>query len=60
MAYSIEYFNPRVKQAIEQWPVSYLVDQKIVILHALIKKTRMTPTQGLAIARSRMKAVKHG
>ena len=105
MAYSVEYFNQRVLDEIESWPVSILADyarsvelliefgpalmmphsrplgdglfelrprgregigralycfvigQRVVVLHAFVKKTQATPKSDLAIARKRMKEV---
>jgi phage-related protein len=108
MIYSIEYFHPRVRDAIEKWPVGILaayarlVDlliefgpslgmphskamggglfelrprgaegigralycfvfgQKVIILHAFMKKTEQTSEHALKIARKRMKEVQNG
>ena len=108
MAYSIEYFNARVKAEIENWPDDILADyarlvellmdfgpdmrmphsrtmggglfelrprgregigrtfycfavgQRVVILHAFVKKTQETPKLDLQIARKRMNEVLHG
>ena len=108
MPYSIEYFNPRIKAEIEDWPVGILADyarivellmefgpglrmphsralggglfelrprgregigralycyitgQRVVVLHAFVKKTRTTPQRDLRIAYQRMKEVQHG
>ena len=108
MNYAITYFHPRVKAAIEEWPVGiladyarciemlaefgpdlgmphsramgsglfelrlkgkegigrafycFLIEQRIVILHAFIKKTKRVPEQELKTARKRMKEVKNG
>ncbi len=38
----------------------YVVGQRIVILHAFIKKTQTTPEQDLKIARKRLKEVQNG
>lgn len=38
----------------------FMVDRRIVILHAFIKKTRETPVRELRIARKRMKEVLNG
>ena len=38
----------------------FMVDKRIVILHAFIKKTRETPEHDLRIARRRMKEAKNG
>lgn len=107
MKYAIEYFHPRVKDEIENWPDSVLADyarlaellmefgpnlrmphsramggglfelrprgregtgrafycfvvrQRVVILHVVIKKTRETPERELRIARRRMKEVRN-
>ncbi len=107
MPYSIEYFHPKVRDEIENWPVGILADyarlvdlliefgpslrmphsrtmgdglfelrargrggigralycfvigQKLIILHAFVKKTRQTPDQELKIARKRMKEVQN-
>lgn len=105
MVYSVEYFNRRVLEEIESWPVGILADyarlvelliefgpglmmphprplgdglfelrphgregigralycfvvgQRVVVLHAFIKKTKVTPKSDLAVARKRMKEV---
>jgi phage-related protein len=36
-----------------------LIDQKIVMLHSLVKKTQKTPLKDLRLAESRMKEIKH-
>lgn len=36
----------------------FVIDRRIVILHAFLKKTQATPVRHLALARSRMKEVK--
>jgi phage-related protein len=38
----------------------FLIKQRIVILHAFVKKTKNTSEQELKIARKRMKEVKNG
>jgi len=108
VAYTVEYFHPRVKAEIETWPDGILADfarivelliefgpnlrmphsramgsglfelrprgregigrvfycfvvrQRVVILHAFVKKTEDTPKQELRIARRRMKEVQNG
>lgn len=108
MSYSIEYFHPKVRDEIENWPVGFLADyarlvelliefgpnlrmphsramggglfelrprgregigralycfvvgQKVIILHAFVKKTQQTPEHELKIARKRMKEVQNG
>ena len=108
MTYTIEYFHPRVRAEIEDWPVGILADyarivellmdfgpnlrmphsralgrglfelrprgregigralycymsgQRVIILHAFLKKTRATPRRDLRIAHQRMEEVRHG
>lgn len=108
MPYSIEYFNQRVLDEIESWPVGILADyarlaemlmefgpslrmphsrtmgsglfelrprgpegigramycyvsgQKILVLHAFVKKTQATSRRDLEIAHRRMKEVRNG
>jgi phage-related protein len=38
----------------------FVMDQRVVILHAFVKKTQETPMQELRIARKRMKEVQYG
>jgi phage-related protein len=106
--YSVEYFNPGVRDEIEAWPVGVLADyawlielliesgpdvrmphsramggglfelrprgregigrvlycyasgQRVVVLHAFVKKAKSTPERELAMARKRMKEVYDG
>lgn len=108
MPYSVDYFNHRVLDEIESWPVGVLADyarliellmefgpdlrmphsramggglfelrprgregigramycyvtsQRVVVLHAFVKKAQATPERDLAIARKRMKEVHDG
>lgn len=108
MLYTVEYFNRRVLEEIESWPVGILADyarlvelllefgpdlrmphsramggglfelrprgregigralycyvtgQRVVVLHAFVKKTQATPERDLGIARRRMKEVHDG
>ena len=108
MSYSVEYFNQRVLDEIESWPVGiladyvrlvevliefgpvlkmphcramgdglvelrprgregigrvlycFVVERRVVVLHAFIKKTQATPRSDLAIAHRRMKEVRDG
>lgn len=108
MPYAVEYFNQRVSDEVESWPVGILADyallvelliefgpdlrmphsrmmgggllelrprgreaigralycfavgQKVVVLHAFVKKTQATPQRDLNIARRRMKEVRDG
>lgn len=48
MPYSVDYFNARVQNEIERWPVGF------------VKKTQATPERELKIARKRMKEVRGG
>ncbi|MBM9535605.1 type II toxin-antitoxin system RelE/ParE family toxin [Desulfobulbus alkaliphilus] len=104
----MEYFHPKVRDEIENWPVGILADyarlvelliefgpslrmphsramgggifelrlrgregigralycfvvgQKVIILHAFVKKTHQAPEHELKIARKRMKEVQNG
>ena len=38
----------------------FVVDKRIVILHAFIKKTQQTPERDLKLARKRLKELQHG
>lgn len=108
MAYSVDYFHPKVLAEIESWPADiladytrivellmkhgpnlplpysrafgggllelrprgksgigrafycFLIDRRVVILHAFVKKSRQTPNRELTLARKRMKEVLHG
>lgn len=107
MAYSVEYFHPKILKEIESWPVDliashlrlmlllvehgpllqlpysramgdgmfelrpsgktnsgrslycFLKGQRIVIVHAFIKKTAQTPDSDLKLALKRIKELKH-
>jgi phage-related protein len=108
MPYFVEYFNQRVRDEVESWPVGVLADyarlvellvefgpdfrmphsrtmggglfelrprgregigralycfvigQRVMVLHAFVKKTQTTPQRDLDIARKRMKEVRDG
>ncbi|EQD30455.1 bacteriophage protein [mine drainage metagenome] len=70
MAYSVEYFHAKVQASVETWPVDVVADyariiellvwQRVVILHAFIKKSQETPVPEIKIARKRMKEVQNG
>ena len=38
----------------------FMLDKRVVVLHAFIKKTRQTPDHELKVARKRMKEVQNG
>lgn len=52
--------RPRGKEGIGRVFYCFVVDQRIVILHAFIKKIQETPEQDLKIARKRLKEVQNG
>jgi phage-related protein len=108
MPYTVDYFNQRVLDEVESWPVGILADyarlvellmefgpdlrmphsrtmggglfelrprgregigralycfvvgQQVVVLHAFVKKSQVTPQRDLDIARKRMKEVRNG
>jgi phage-related protein len=52
--------RPHGREGIGRAFYCFVVGQRIVILHAFIKKTQATPQQELKIARKRMKEVRNG
>ena len=52
--------RPRGREGIGRTFYCFAIGQRVVILHAFVKKTRDTPEQDLKIARKRMKEVLHG
>ena len=52
--------RPRGREGIGRALYCFVVGQRIVILHAFVKKTQETPEQELRIARRRMKEVRNG
>lgn len=52
--------RPRGREGIGRVFYCFVVRQRVVILHAFVKKTEDTPKQELRIARKRMKEVQNG
>ena len=52
--------RPRSQEGIGRALYCFVVGQRIVILHAFIKKTQATPEQELRLARKRLKEVQNG
>lgn len=52
--------RPRGREGIGRAFYCFVVNHRIVILHAFIKKTQETPEQELKIARKRLKEVRNG
>ncbi|MDO9316153.1 MAG: type II toxin-antitoxin system RelE/ParE family toxin [Burkholderiaceae bacterium] len=52
--------RPRGRTGIGRAFYCYLVGQRVVVLHAFIKKTQQTPDSELKLARKRLKEVQHG
>jgi len=52
--------RPKGKEGIGRTFYCYLVGQRIIILHAFIKKTQETPENEMKIARKRVKEVQNG
>jgi phage-related protein len=52
--------RPRGREGIGRVFYCFVIGQRIVILHAFIKKTTDTPEQELKIARKRIKEVQNG
>jgi phage-related protein len=52
--------RPRGREGIGRALYCYFDGQRIVILHAFVKKTQETPEKELRLARKRMKEIKNG
>jgi phage-related protein len=52
--------RPRGRGGIGRAFYCFAIGRRIVILHAIIKKTQETPEQDLRLSRKRMKEVKNG
>lgn len=52
--------RPRGREGIGRALYCFIAGQRVVILHAFVKKTQNTPEQDLRIARKRMKEVQNG
>lgn len=52
--------RPKGKEGTGRVFYCFIIDQRVVILHAFIKKTQETPEQDLKIARKRKKEVLNG
>ena len=52
--------RPRGREGIGRAFYCFVVGQRIIILHAFIKKTQATPEQELKIARKRLKEIQNG
>jgi phage-related protein len=52
--------RPRGREGIGRALYCYLLGERVVVLHAFVKKTKATPMHDLAIARRRMKEVRDG
>lgn len=60
MGKGIFELRPKGREGIGRAFYCFLVGQRIIILHAFLKKTQTTPQPELAIARKRMKEVQNG
>jgi phage-related protein len=52
--------RPRGREGIGRALYCYLVGERVVVLHAFVKKTQATPKRYLKTARRRMKEVRDG
>ena len=52
--------RPRGREGIGRSLYCYISSQRVIILHAFLKKTRATPRRDLRIAYQRMEEVRHG
>ena len=51
--------RPRGREGIGRAFYCFVIDQRVLILHAFVKKTQVTPEKELRIARKRMKEVQN-
>lgn len=51
--------RPRSKSGIGRAFYCFLVGQRVVVLHAFIKKSQQTPEQEIKLARKRMKEIQN-
>ena len=52
--------RPRGREGVARAMYCYSTGRRVVMLHAFVKKTRVTPGRALDVARRRMKEVDHG
>lgn len=52
--------RPRGRSGIGRAFFCFLIGQRVVVLHAFIKKSQQTPDTELKLARKRLKEVQHG
>lgn len=52
--------RPKGKAGIGRAFYCFLIGQRVVVLHAFVKKSQQTPDRELKLARKRMKEVLHG
>ena len=52
--------RPRGQSVIGRALYCFLVGQRVVVLHAFIKKSRQTPDHEIKLARKRMKEIRNG
>jgi len=52
--------RPRGREGIGRALYCFVVDQRVVVVHAFVKKTQATPKRDIAIARKRMKEARNG
>jgi phage-related protein len=52
--------RPRGREGIGRALYCYLVGERVVVLHAFVKKTKATPEKDLMFARHRVKEVRDG
>ena len=52
--------RPRGREGIGRALYCYLVGERVVVLHAFVKKTEATPEKDLRLARRRVKEVRDG
>ncbi|MDZ4064932.1 MAG: type II toxin-antitoxin system RelE/ParE family toxin [Coriobacteriia bacterium] len=60
MGHGLFELRPRGREGIGRALYCFVIGQRVVVLHAFVKKTQATPERDLAIARRRMKEVRNG
>ena len=52
--------RPRGKSGIGRAFYCFVLERRVVVLHAFVKKSQQTPDKELQIARKRLKEIRHG
>ena len=52
--------RPRGKSGIGRAFYCFVLERRVVVLHAFVKKSQQTPDKDLQLARKRLKEIRHG